>query len=47
MRLMLLGSRVSIIEKNNGTKEEIWKAERMKYSMNEITNRYTFIFYEK
>ena len=42
MRLILLGSRDTIIEKNNGRRdlEEIWKDEEMEYRMNEIINKY-------
>ena len=51
MRLVIVRSRDTIIGKNNGRRDfrEIWKDIEMEYGMNEIINRYIyiFIFYEK
>ena len=45
MRLVLLGSRDTIIEKNNGRRDlgEIWKNEEIEYGLKEIINRYIYI----
>ena len=45
MRLVLLGSRDTIIGKNNGRRDsgEIWRDEEIEYGMNAILNRYIYI----
>ena len=49
MRLVLLGSRVNFVGKNNTRMNfgEIWRDEAMKYNMNKILNIYILILYEK
>ena len=41
MRLVRLGSRETVIQKNNGRRDflEIWKDEEIEYGMKEIINR--------
>ena len=47
MRLVLLGSRYTVLRKNNDKRDlrEIWKDKKIDYDMNEIINK--FLFYEK
>ena len=47
MRSVLLESRDTIIERNNGRSDlrEIWKEEKMEFIMNESINRYIYLIY--
>ena len=49
MRLKILGSRDTIIGKNNNRRDfgELLYGNQVEYSMKNIINRYMFIFYEE